>query len=231
MKHQADAHRIASDVRIRVQRSLEALNFSVPLPGFLNRIEKLAATLVIWGSRMNLTAHPDDPAEMAFHIVDSLMPLILADRAPALREALAPHKRVIDLGSGAGFPGLVLAAASDALFTLCESRRKRASFLSVAAAEMGLKNVAIKPIRATPESFREFDLVVARAVGDLQQLYRIAAPALRTGGLILLYASQAQRLDLKHAASAGLMGYTRLDYGMDRAGEQVARVLAFWRKQ
>ena len=73
------------------------------------------------------------------------MPVVLAmDESGTLSGEFAQGRRALDLGSGAGFPGLVLAAASSADFTLVESRRKRASFLQVAVGEMDLKNVTIE---------------------------------------------------------------------------------------
>ena len=87
---------------------------------------------------MNLTAHPEDPEEIAFHVIDSVMPVVLASLNGPLHGTFDKGSTVLDLGSGAGFPGLVLAAASPANFTLIESRRKRASFLQVARAEMRL---------------------------------------------------------------------------------------------
>ncbi len=222
---------IAAEVRARVERALERLHFAPAASEFMDRIQKLAAALAFWGARMNLTARPDDPGAMAFHVVDSLMPFVLASRADgaALRDAFADRHQVLDLGSGAGFPGLVLAAASNARFTLCESRRKRATFLSVAIAEMGLENVTVAATRAAAESFEPiFDVAMARAVGDLAGFYRIAAAALRQGGIAMLYAAPAQRLEVKHAPSAPSL--TRLEYEVDRAGESVKRVIALWRQ-
>ncbi len=104
---------------------------------------------------MNLTAQPDEPVEISFQVVDSLMPLVLAGRpgGAVLSEAFGTGSRILDLGSGAGFPGLVLAAACAAHFTLCESRRKRVSFLRVAIAELDLKNVTVESAHVSPKSF------------------------------------------------------------------------------
>jgi 16S rRNA G527 N7-methylase RsmG len=71
-----------------------------------------------------------------------------------LADAFVSGSRVLDLGSGAGFPALILAAACDADFLLMEARRKRASFLRVTAAEMGLSNVQVDSARADPAALR-----------------------------------------------------------------------------
>jgi 16S rRNA G527 N7-methylase RsmG len=99
-----DPETIAREVRATVSDSVVKL---VPLrPGFLDRIERLTAALATWGARMNLTAEPQEPSEIAFHIVDSLAPLILASRDDGafLIDTFSAGKRALDLGIGAGFP-------------------------------------------------------------------------------------------------------------------------------
>src|SRR5271154_1836519 len=142
--HSSDrADEIGAATRALVETYLVGRAEFKPPGGLFRRIGIFAAELARWGARFNLTAAPDNPAELAFHILDSLMPLILAVGEPAglLGESFAPGKRILDLGSGAGFPGLVLAAATEAEFVLVESRRKRASFLTTAIGAMGLANV------------------------------------------------------------------------------------------
>ncbi len=202
--------KIANDVRERVAQWISETTLH-PREGFLERIEKMAATLALWGTHTNLTADASDPAEIAFHIIDSLAPIACAGGAnrEALEAALAEGGTVLDLGSGAGFPGLVLAAAFAARFTLVEARRKRASYLEVAAHEMDLMNVAIEQRRASAGSIAggSYHLVTARAFGTSIELYEIAAAALRPGGILLLYASADQVLD----ANSGQVRVESLD--------------------
>jgi 16S rRNA (guanine527-N7)-methyltransferase len=224
---------VGAEVRARIEDLLNRVGFVPAAGGFLARMEKFAVALALWGSRIDLTAHPEDPSEITFHILDSLMPLVIARRPEGaiLRRAFRPDGRVLEVGSGAGFPGMVLAAACDASFTLVESRRKRASFLSVTMAEMQLANVNVECARADPSRFSpEFDAVTARAVGDLPRFYRLAASALAKDGIALLYASPAQRLSLTEARSSGLSGYTRFPYEVPRGPEVVKRVATVWRK-
>ncbi|HLK87304.1 MAG TPA: RsmG family class I SAM-dependent methyltransferase [Candidatus Binataceae bacterium] len=158
----------------------------------------MAATLALWGRTTNLTANPTDPAELAFHVIDSLAPVVFAEGAARaeLDRMLASDRAALDLGSGAGFPGLVLAAAFETRFTLAEARRKRASYLQVAANEMGLGNVTIERRTLTVGNIGGgFDLVTARAFGAGDDIHAIAAAALRPGGLMLLYASEDQGRD------------------------------------
>jgi 16S rRNA (guanine527-N7)-methyltransferase len=230
---------IASDARARVARWLGETTLH-PRAGFFERIEKMAATLALWGAHTNLTADASDPAEIAFHVIDSLAPMAFAGGAnrEMLEAALAEGSTALDLGSGAGFPGLVLAAAFRARFTLAETRRKRASYLQVAAHEMDVENVAIEQRRVSARSVAGgFDLVTARAFGTSAELYEIAAASLSPGGILLLYASADQVL----GASSGQVGSDQvLAEGAPESviwtyrlphGERVAtRAAVLWRK-
>jgi 16S rRNA (guanine527-N7)-methyltransferase len=187
---------------------------------FLGRIERFADALHLWGARTNLTAHPADAAEIAFHIVDSLAPITLNVRPASLRD----RGKILDLGSGAGFPGLILAAASGGDFTLAEARRKRATFLSTAAAAMGLTNVEVRATRLSAETVdAEFDAVTARAVGEAG--LEIIARALRPRGLAILWLGREQMIGVDRVRSANLFNLERHDYVVPRAGKAVLRSL------
>jgi 16S rRNA (guanine527-N7)-methyltransferase len=168
-------------------------------PGdFFRRIQIFATELARWGARFNLTAAPDNPAELAFHILDSLMPLVLRvhESDGPLAQSFAPDKRILDLGSGAGFPGLILAAASEGKFLMVESRRKRASFLTTIIGAMGLGNVEVD------SQYRrlfapEFDMVTARAFARPTEFYEVAITALKPDGIAMLYASDRQREEIQ----------------------------------
>lgn len=248
-----DPDSISSEVVRLVAGRIHGLRVPVHLE-FLRRFETFARTLASWGARMSLTAHPEDPAEIAFHILDSLAPVMMANRTP-LEGAFEVHREVLDLGGGAGFPSLILAAGTDARFTIAESRRKRASFLTVAIAEMGLHNASVFGGRVDEKSIGQlygfagqrpagksmkkvsretsgagFDAVVARAFGAPSEFYRIAAAALRAGGLAILYANPGQHLSLDSARESGLTGYTRIPYEVRRGDSTVERVLAIWHR-
>jgi 16S rRNA (guanine527-N7)-methyltransferase len=224
---------IGSEVRARLEPRLQQFSILATQPNLLDRIAKFAELLAVWGSRMNLTAKPNDPADLAFHVLDSLMPLALHDlpQAAALKPAFAKGSRVLDLGSGAGFPGLILAAASEAEFVLVESRRKRASFLSIAAAELGLDNTTILAKRVTTGDFSaNFNLATARALGAPAEFYELCAAALMPDGHAMLYASPSQRLDLSAANEAGFSDYRKIPYSVPADNGPVKRVIALWRK-
>lgn len=225
--------KIAGETCERVARWLGETTLR-PRTGFLDRIETMAAVLALWGAHTNLTADALDPVEIAFHVIDSLAPIAFA--APADRDsldaALASGARVMDLGSGGGFPGLVLAAAFEARFTLVEARRKRASYLQVAAHEMELANVVVERRRASPGTIAGgFDLMTARAFGAFAELFEIAAAALSPGGLVLMYASADQVGDSQAAANRFFADCSAWTYRLPH-GERIAkRTAVLWRRK
>jgi 16S rRNA (guanine527-N7)-methyltransferase len=242
VKHpEANPENIGRETRALVERWVAKYPVDALDPLFPQRIEKLAAAIALWGSRMNLTAEPSDPAELAFHLFDSLAPLTLAAgvRGSMLSGLFAQEARVLDLGAGAGFPGLVLAAASPAQFVLAEARRKRASFLTVTAGEMGLRNVEVEAAQLAPETVRSvdrftdhdgFDVVVARAFARPAEFHRMAAAALKPGGMAMLYANPGQELAVDSARSPEMGEVEELAYSVTRGARNVERILAVWRK-
>jgi 16S rRNA G527 N7-methylase RsmG len=250
-------HRPEPEIPLQVRQGLEGYRDDPMLrpvlsDSFIDRMAIFASALALWGARINLTARPQDPEEITFHIVDSLMPLVArrgqslsplphsvvgegegegSDTLQAQPDAFTSGRRVLDFGSGAGFPGLILASARTASFTLAEARQKRASFLKIAAAEMALDNVEIFPTRIYPFTFAStFDAILSRASGPTRDFYEIAVNALAAGGVAILYSSPSQRLDLVAAGSYGLGDYRRYRYTLKRGSGRVERMLATWRK-
>jgi 16S rRNA (guanine527-N7)-methyltransferase len=124
-----------------------------------------------------------DPIEGAdVHVADSLVALDL----PAVRAA----RRIADLGSGGGFPGLALAIAlPEARVALVESVGRKCAFLAGAARELGLTNVEVVNVRAEAweEGLGAHDLVAARALAALPVLVEYAAPLLAPGGALVAW--------------------------------------------
>lgn len=129
-----------------------------------------------WGERMNLTAIRERSQQLTRHVLDSL------SVAPWLR-----GRRVADVGSGAGFPGIPLAIARpDLQFALIESTGKKCRFLEHVRDTLGLANVEVVQSRAEAHATRErFDTVLARAVGPLADLVRYAGSLVAGGGRLL----------------------------------------------
>jgi 16S rRNA (guanine(527)-N(7))-methyltransferase RsmG len=216
---------IGAMVRQIVEQGAQTAHLALPLR-FHQRIERFASELALWGPRTNLTAHPEDPAEIAFHVIDSLAPLY----APIPEDCRpAAGKRVLDLGSGAGFPGLVLAAAVEALFILVEARRKRASFLKVAASAMALDNVDIRCVRVSEATMESgFEIVMARAVGA--EVIETISKATVSGGVTILWINPGQEIDSGRIRRAGFEEHARAEYRVKRGGAEVQRMLLVFRK-
>lgn len=119
------------------------------------------------------------------HLADSLVVLDL--------EPLRSADRVVDVGSGAGLPGLPLAIAlPTARFTLVESSSRKCAFIARAAEVCGLQNVEIVDARveAWPTGQRAFDVGLARAVAPLEVVLEYAAPLLGLGGHLIAWRGQ-----------------------------------------
>jgi len=143
------------------------------------QIGKLVAHLDLlddWNSRMNLTAIRDRPSQLTKHLLDSLTVL------PHLQGG-----RIADVGSGAGFPGIPLAIVAPHVdFTLIESTGKKCRFLEHVREALELNNVEV--VQARAESYKpdvRFDTVIARAVGPVADLVKVAGPLVVGGGLLL----------------------------------------------
>ncbi len=114
-----------------------------------------------WNQSYNLTAITDFSEMVTHHLLDSL--------------SIAPYlqgKRVLDVGTGAGFPGIPLALAyPDYKFVVLDSNGKKIRFITQAIAELGIKNVF--PVQERVENFRDsepFDDIISRAVSDISTL-------------------------------------------------------------
>ena len=156
----------------------------------LARLETYADLLTDWNTRHNLVAKSTLPDLWHRHIWDSAQ---LAALLPAEARTLA------DLGSGAGFPGLVLAALRpDLSVTLHEATTKKCAFLQAAADRMGLK-VAIENARMEDLPRQAFDVVTARAVAPLPLLLQYAHNFLGFGGVCLFLKGQNVEAELTEA--------------------------------
>jgi 16S rRNA (guanine527-N7)-methyltransferase len=129
-----------------------------------------------WSERMNLTAIRERSQQVTKHVLDSLTVL------PWLR-----GRRVADVGSGAGFPGIPLAiVAPQVHFALIESTGKKCRFLEHVRDTLALANVEVIQSRAEAHKPTvRYDTVLARAVGPIADLVRNAGPLVAGGGRLL----------------------------------------------
>jgi 16S rRNA (guanine527-N7)-methyltransferase len=137
------------------------------------------------------------------HIADSLVGLDV----PAVQEAT----RIVDLGSGAGLPGLVLAIARpEAEVVLVESVGKKCAWLERTVSALGMENVRVVCARGEELDEEPFDVVTARALASLPVLCEYAAPLLREGGALVAWKGAVDaREDADGLHAAQVLGLER----------------------
>lgn len=164
--------------------------------------------LLEWNARINLTAITDPHDVEVRHFLDSLSCVL-----PVPLEQRRETRALIDIGSGAGFPGLVLAIAFPAWrVTLLEATGKKVRFLETVIEELGLGNVSAVTGRAEElahlSQYRgAFDVATARAVASLPTLLEYCAPFVRPGGVVLL----PKKGDMTEEFEAGRRAAAELD--------------------
>ncbi|MBI5426777.1 MAG: 16S rRNA (guanine(527)-N(7))-methyltransferase RsmG [Nitrospinae bacterium] len=151
-----------------------------------DKVEKMLAFLAEWGKwsrKIDLTSEDDPQAVLEKHVFDSLQ------YARALR-GRCPE--ILDIGSGAGFPGIPLKIIfPDYPMTLVESRRKRANFLQAVARSLALPRLEVVNARAEELLQKEgyagrFDYIVFKAVAPMAECLEMGFPFLKTGGRIVI---------------------------------------------
>jgi 16S rRNA (guanine527-N7)-methyltransferase len=166
----------------------------------LSAIEAHARLLLAWNSAINLTAIRDPDGVAREHVLDSLSAL------PVLRRAGVDE--FLDLGSGAGYPGLPLAVALPARALLVESIAKKARFLETVVAALELPErvdvaaVRAEALAADPRHRGGWQAVVARAVADTAELAELAMPLLRPYGLLIAWKRRPCDDELERAERA-----------------------------
>jgi 16S rRNA (guanine527-N7)-methyltransferase len=179
-----------------VESRLAALSERYGLPP--EAAPRLAALLKLVATEpASITSVRDPENGVDVHVADSLVAL----EVPAVRAA----RRVADLGSGGGFPGLALAIAlPSAHVALVESVRRKCHFLARAADALGLANVEVICERAEewPAGLASQDVVTARALAPLGVLVEYAAPLLALGGTLVAWKGRIDEGESRDAAAA-----------------------------
>lgn len=165
-----------------------------------------AAALAEYGRRlteqnrvMNLTAITEPEAVARLHMLDCAAVLNAADFS---------GKKVLDVGTGAGFPGLVLKLCEPSIdLTLLDALEKRIHWLSELAPSLGAEYVTCIHGRAEeyavqPEYREQFDIVTSRAVADLRMLSELALPFVKVGGVFLAMKGPDSQAELDRAGRA-----------------------------
>ena len=161
----------AADYGVEITPDLEA------------KLEIYARLLKEWNDKINLTAITDDEGIAIKHFLDCL----LVSKAAQFKSG----NRVIDVGTGAGFPGLVIAAAyPEVQVTLLDSTGKKLKAVEDIREKMGVQNAKVVHMRAEdagkmPEFREKYDFATARAVAELRVLLEYTLPFVKVGGAFL----------------------------------------------
>jgi 16S rRNA (guanine527-N7)-methyltransferase len=155
--------------------------------------------LLAWNQQFNLTAVTDPEQVQTRHFLDSLalIPALAANEGVSIPTLLSRNLRVVDVGAGAGFPGLALRIVwPRARISLIEATGKKVRFLEHVAEKLGFNDVRLIQGRAEELGLKEpyragYDLVLARAVATLPTLVEYLLPMARRGGQVVAYKGSA----------------------------------------
>ncbi len=150
------------------------------------KFEKFANELLKWNKTHKLTNY-NTKDEIFAQIEDSLYPL----------DKIKDKKTAIDIGTGAGFPGLILAISMpNTKWYLVEPLKKRYSFLNYMKILLNLKNVEIVPKRLEKANIPKAELITSRAVMPAGEIIKIAKPFMQKNATILLYKGSNAKTEL-----------------------------------
>ena len=162
--------------------------------------------LIETNRQMNLTSITEFDEVMVKHFVDSAAPALLPN--PKMPFLPTSGVRVLDLGTGAGFPGIPLKILFPELeLTLVDSLNKRIKFILQSVEQLGLKNITAVHARAEelarkPEYREQFDICLSRAVANLPVLTEYCMPFVKPGGKFISYKGGDAGEELRCAARA-----------------------------
>jgi len=153
-------------------------NDNIELPeDFFKNIQKYKEHLFKWNKIHNLTGAKDEKTINEF-IYDAVFPISFLPKA----------KNLLDIGTGAGFPGMILALGlPEVQVTLVEPLKKRASFLQFIKADLGLDNVRVVKKRVENMDSEIFDIVTSRAVTDTDMLMELSKNFRNEKSILLFY--------------------------------------------
>ncbi|MCD7998720.1 MAG: 16S rRNA (guanine(527)-N(7))-methyltransferase RsmG [Clostridiales bacterium] len=192
---------MTAEFKDRLNRELN--KFSIILENSqINQFYQYYELLDEWNKVMNLTAITDQNEVITKHFVDSLA------LVKAMGEISTKEYKIIDIGTGAGFPGIPLKIAFPQLkITLMDSLNKRIKFLNEVIEQLGLKEITAVHSRAEDlgrdKDYREkYDLSVSRAVANLSTLSEYCMPFVKPGGFFISYKSGKIEEELSSAKHA-----------------------------
>ena len=164
----------------------------------LDKLYKYKNLVLEWNEKINLTAITDDSEFAVKHFIDSL----------TINKYIEPSKTIIDIGTGAGFPGIPLKILNkDNKIILFDSLNKRLKVLEDIIEKIELKNIETLHGRAEEtfknKEYREkYDIAVSRAVAALNVLVELMLPAVKVGGICICMKGSNAEEEIKEAKKA-----------------------------
>ncbi len=196
-----------------------------------DKIRKYHELMVETNKVMNLTSITEYNEAVIKHYADSLALLPLVN--------MGKYESMIDVGTGAGFPGLILKiACPDIKCTLMDSLAKRVNFLKETAQSLGIKDITIIHSRAeelgrNPLHRDSYDLAVSRAVANLSSLTELCAPFVKVGGDFISYKATGCEQEIRAAGKAieklgcevdSILDYTIPDSDITRVFVKISKI-------
>ncbi len=171
--------------------------------GAYEKFEKYAELLVEWNEKINLTAIVDPEGILVKHFLDSALVLLFSE--------ISQGAKLVDVGTGAGFPGIPLKILRDDLdLTLMDSLGKRINFLKEVVEKCGMEAKCVhsraEDAGKNPDFREKFDVAAARAVAPLPVLCEYCLPLLKPGGKFLALKGTSEDFSLAENAAKQLGG-------------------------
>lgn len=167
-------------------------------PDQIDQFDAYAMRLIEWNARFNLTSIVDPGEIVIKHFLDSL----------SAARSIPPAAKLIDVGAGAGFPGIPIKIARPEMsLTLLEATKKKCDFLEAMIDELKLSNAKVVNARAedaahNPIYREQYDVAIARAVAELPTLSEYLLPFVKLGGLAIAMKSKDVQAEIDRAEVA-----------------------------
>ena len=155
----------------------------------LSKLQTYQTLLLKWQKSVNLVSNSTIADSWNRHFIDS---------AQLAKYITKPNPRVVDIGSGGGFPGLVLAMMLDGEFHLVESDKKKCIFLSEVSRETGT-NIIIHNDRIETVSISDIDYITSRACANVSQIFNLSEKLVSRGTEYLLLKGKTHRIEIDEA--------------------------------
>lgn len=185
------------DFREELVSKLNSYGFSLS-DNQIDQFQRYYELLLEWNEKINLTAITEQSEVIEKHFLDSILPSSAFENA----------SKVIDIGSGAGFPGIPLKIIRPDLdITLLDSLNKRINFLNIVIDELKLENIRAihgrsEDIAKMPIYREKFDIVTARAVAKLNILAEYSIPFIKVNGKFIAYKGSDADIELSDCTNA-----------------------------